>query len=93
MHLNSIGCPECRKAYHEKLKAYLAPKLSGLCKTCQERYERNPLRILDCKEDAQKLSDAPAMLERITKEDCEGFIRENLAPEKLAMSIIEPERS
>ena len=71
--INSIGCPECRKAYHEKLKAYLAPKLSGLCKTCQERYERNPLRILDCKEDAQKLSDAPAMLDNLCPECAQHF--------------------
>lgn len=69
LSINSIGCPECRKAYHEKLCAYLQPKLSTLCKTCQERFERNPLRILDCKEDADKLTDAPAMLDNLC-EDC-----------------------
>lgn len=69
LSINSIGCPECRKAYHEKLRAYLQPKLSTLCKTCQERFERNPLRILDCKEDADKLTDAPAMLDNLC-EDC-----------------------
>lgn len=69
LSINSIGCPECRKAYHEKLRAYLQPKLSSLCKTCQERFERNPLRILDCKEDADKLTDAPAMLDNLC-EDC-----------------------
>lgn len=67
--INSIGCPECRKAYLEKLRIYLAPKLDSLCKTCQERYERNPLRILDCKEDADKLTDAPAMLDNLCP-DC-----------------------
>ena len=69
--INSIGCPECRKAYHAKLKAYLEPKLATLCKTCQERYERNPLRILDCKEDTDKLTDAPAMLDNLCP-DCEA---------------------
>lgn len=69
LSINSIGCPECRKDYHEKLRAYLQPKLSTLCKTCQERFERNPLRILDCKEDADKLTDAPAMLDNLC-EDC-----------------------
>ena len=69
LNINSIGCPECRKAYHEKLRAYLEPKLSTLCKTCQERFERNPLRILDCKEDADKLTDAPAMLDNLCP-DC-----------------------
>ena len=73
LNINSIGCPTCRKAYHEKLKAYLEPKLGCLCKTCQERFERNPLRILDCKEDADKLSDAPAMLDNLCPECAEHF--------------------
>ena len=67
--INSIGCPECRKAYHEKLKAYLEPKLGSLCKTCNERFDRNPMRILDCKEDSEKLADAPAMLDNLCP-DC-----------------------
>ncbi len=67
--INSIGCPSCRKAYLDKLRDYLAPKLPTLCKTCQERFERNPMRILDCKEDAPKLADAPAMLDNLC-EDC-----------------------
>ena len=67
--INSIGCPTCRKAYHEKLTAYLEPRLSTLCKTCQERFGRNPLRILDCKEDSAKLTDAPAMLDNLC-DDC-----------------------
>ncbi len=71
LNINSIGCPNCRKAYLEKLRAYLAPKLPTLCKTCQERFERNPMRILDCKEDADKLTDAPAMLDNLC-EDCAG---------------------
>ena len=71
LNINSIGCPNCRAAYLEKLKAYLEPKLPTLCKTCQERFERNPMRILDCKEDAPKLMDAPAMLDNLC-EDCAG---------------------
>ncbi len=71
LNINSIGCPNCRAAYLEKLKAYLEPKLPTLCKTCQERFERNPMRILDCKEDAPKLTDAPAMLDNLC-EDCAG---------------------
>lgn len=73
--INSIGCPECRKAYHEKLKAYLAPKMDKMCKTCNERFERNPLRILDCKEDQDKLADAPAMLENLCPECAEHFAK------------------
>ncbi|NLN19911.1 MAG: histidine--tRNA ligase [Firmicutes bacterium] len=49
VHINSIGCEVCRPAYKDALRAYLQPKLDGLCRTCFERYEKNPLRILDCK--------------------------------------------
>lgn len=73
LKINSIGCPNCRKAYLEKLRAYLEPKLAGLCKTCQERFDRNPLRILDCKEDAAKLADAPSMLDNLCAECSEHF--------------------
>ena len=69
LNINSIGCPNCRKAYLDKLRDYLRPMLPNLCKTCQERFERNPMRILDCKEDAPKLTDAPAMLDNLC-EDC-----------------------
>lgn len=48
--INSVGCPECRPVYRERLKEYFAPRMDKLCKTCQNRFERNPLRILDCKE-------------------------------------------
>ena len=69
LRINSIGCPTCRRTYLDKLREYLRPKLAGLCKTCQERFERNPMRILDCKEDAAKLTDAPAMLDNLC-DDC-----------------------
>ena len=73
LNVNSIGCPACRAAYLEKLKDYLAPKLPTLCKTCQERFERNPMRILDCKEDADRLTDAPAMLDNLCDECAAHF--------------------
>jgi len=73
LNINSIGCPACRAAYLEKLRDYLAPKLPNLCKTCQERFDRNPMRILDCKEDADKLTDAPAMLDNLCEECSEHF--------------------
>ena len=49
LHLNSLGCPECRKAYREALRNYLKPRYADLCETCRGRYETNPLRIMDCK--------------------------------------------
>ncbi len=49
VHLNSVGCPNCRPQHKEELQAFLQPRLEELCPTCQGRYEKNPLRILDCK--------------------------------------------
>lgn len=48
-HINSIGTKESRVIYNEKLKEYFRPNLDKLCKTCNERFEKNPMRILDCK--------------------------------------------
>jgi len=73
LNINSIGCPKCRAAYLEKLREYLRPKLPTLCATCRERFERNPMRILDCKEDAPKLTDAPAMLDNLCEECAAHF--------------------
>ena len=89
LNINSIGCPTCRKAYLEKLRSYLAPKLDTLCKTCQERYERNPMRVLDCKEDSPKLADAPAMLDNLCGECSAHFekLREYLSAMGIGYSI------
>jgi len=50
IELNSIGCPRCRKSYREKLSLHLQPNLRELCNNCRTRFERNFLRIFDCKE-------------------------------------------
>lgn len=49
LQLNSIGCPECRKEYHNALKEYFSANRDKLCDTCLSRLDRNPMRILDCK--------------------------------------------
>lgn len=53
-NINSIGCPECRPKYSAALREYLKDNLDNLCETCKTRYEQNPLRILDCKEEKCK---------------------------------------
>ncbi|MEA3508758.1 MAG: histidine--tRNA ligase [Synergistota bacterium] len=50
--VNSVGCPVCRPVHRKALQDYLRPKLDELCPTCQGRFDRNPLRILDCKNPA-----------------------------------------
>ena len=49
LYLNSIGCKMCRPKYLESLKGYYSAHLSGLCSDCKTRFEKNPLRLLDCK--------------------------------------------
>ena len=49
VELNSLGCTKCRETFKTKLKAVLKPYLSQMCPDCQSRYEKNPLRLLDCK--------------------------------------------
>ncbi|MBQ4518168.1 MAG: histidine--tRNA ligase [Clostridia bacterium] len=73
LEINSIGCPTCRKAYNEKLKEFFKPHLGELCETCRQRYEKNPLRILDCKQQSCKdiYNSAPILLDNICP-DCES---------------------
>ena len=70
VHINSIGCPACRPRYHETLKNYLGERIRDMCETCQERFQKNPLRILDCKEEKCKaiVKDAPLILDCLCDE-------------------------
>ena len=47
--INSLGCPKCRQEYKEKIKDVLRPYLDELCEDCKKKKEKNPLRMLDCK--------------------------------------------
>lgn len=71
LQLNSVGCPKCRPVYREKLQDFLRDKVKDLCPDCQSRFERNPMRILDCKnEKCTTLSQgAPEMADCLC-EDC-----------------------
>ena len=71
LHINSIGCPTCRKNYHKALREYFSPSKTCLCGTCQERLEKNPMRLLDCKVESCKeiAKDAPLILDYLC-EDC-----------------------
>lgn len=82
LHLNSIGCPDCRPAYVEKLKAELQSVREALCRSCQDRYECNTLRILDCKREAcrELTKGAPTILDSLCGGCAEHFrqVREHL---------------
>ncbi|MDO5033516.1 MAG: histidine--tRNA ligase [Eubacteriales bacterium] len=67
LQINSIGCPDCRPAYLDQLRDYLRPRLGELCEDCQKRFETNPMRILDCKQESCQAvtKDAPAPLDAL----------------------------
>ena len=77
VHINSIGCPSCRPQYHEKLQAFLKESFDDLCDNCKDRFDRNPLRALDCKETGCKriVRDAPVMLDMLCAECDAHFSR------------------
>lgn len=71
LRINSVGCPECRAKYRQALKDFIKPRYDELCGTCKDRYERNPMRILDCKSEICQgiVKDAPRMLDYLC-DDC-----------------------
>ncbi len=75
LYINSIGCKECRPKYHAKLKEYFEERKENLCKDCLERLEKNPLRLLDCKEEKCKAinKDAPITIENLCDECNDHF--------------------
>ena len=72
LNINSIGCPTCRKAYNDALREYLQKNYEELCETCKTRFEKNPMRIIDCKERSCKaiVKEVPLILDHICGE-CE----------------------
>ncbi len=70
LQINSIGCPVCRENYRKVLRAFLEPMYEQLCETCKDRYDRNPMRILDCKSpaDQELVKGAPVMLDYLCDE-------------------------
>ena len=77
LYINSIGCKACRAEYNKALKAFFAPHVESLCYDCKTRYEKNPLRLLDCKEENCKKINAaaPSMLDYLC-EDCKAHFEE-----------------
>ena len=73
--INSLGDTESRDNYRAALKEYFAPHIHELCPDCQDRFERNPLRILDCKFDAgnEIITNAPKTLDYLNAESKERF--------------------
>ena len=75
LNINSMGCKECRAEYNKALKEFYKDKIENMCPTCRERYEKNPLRIIDCKEEnCKKINEnAPAITDYLCGECSEHF--------------------
>ena len=77
LNINSIGCAKCRADYNAALKEYLKSDLDDMCPVCRERYDKNPLRILDCKEESCKkiCENAPKIIDYLC-DDCKEHFSE-----------------
>ena len=75
LKINSIGCPNCRAEYRKALQDFLRPNLDKFCDTCRSRFDRNPMRILDCKspECKELVKGAPVMLDYLDEECRKDF--------------------
>ena len=75
LHINSIGCPECRPNYRQALVDYFSQHENELCDTCKERLKTNPLRVLDCKSPicSEIAKDAPNTIDYLCAECHDHF--------------------
>lgn len=91
LFINSIGCPNCRPKFQQALKDYYSAHYEELCPTCQDRLERNPMRILDCKEEhCHELAErAPIVLDYLCDECQEHFaeLQERLQAMGIAFEV------
>lgn len=70
LYINSIGCPDCRPQYLENLREYLNENREELCDDCKNRIDKNPLRVLDCKNDScqEVIKNAPKIIDHLCEE-------------------------
>ena len=75
LEINSVGCPTCRETYRRALQDFLRHHYDELCDTCKNRFDKNPMRILDCKsqEDQDLVKDAPNMIDYLCDECASSF--------------------
>ena len=75
LHISSVGCRNCRPVHRTALQDFLRPKFDCLCDTCKSRFDKNPMRILDCKspQDKELVKGAPMMLDYLCDDCREDF--------------------
>ena len=88
LRINSVGCPKCRKKYGVNLRKFLSQRLPYLCKTCNERFNTNPMRIIDCKEEkCRKAVEGIPLMMHYLCDECEQHF-ENLKEHLKGMGIV-----
>ncbi|GIP39243.1 histidine--tRNA ligase 2 [Paenibacillus sp. J31TS4] len=89
VEVNSVGTPEVRANFRESLLAFLRPMKETLCRDCQERMERNPLRVLDCKVDQDKFDGAPSLLDHLDEACSKHFqaVQDYLSAMEIPFSV------
>jgi len=77
LHINSLGCRQCRPGYRERLQAYLGERVADLCPDCRRRLTLNPLRSFDCKVERcrEVIADAPLLIDSICTDCADHFRR------------------
>ena len=75
LRINSVGCPHCRKKHREALREFLKPKYDQLCDICKDRFDRNPMRIIDCKSPVchELVQGAPMMIDYMCDDCADAF--------------------
>lgn len=91
LRINSVGCPECRKKHRAALREFLTPKYDQLCDTCKTRFDKNPMRILDCKSPVcqELVQGAPMMLDYLCDDCKDSFqqLQDNLTAMEIPFTV------
>lgn len=92
--LNSVGCPKCRPVYRKALQEFLTGRFDELCDTCKNRFDRNPLRILDCKSPICKkiTENAPVVMEHLCGECKDQFEQLRLGLDRIGAIVMHDNR-
>ena len=90
LEINSVGCPRCRQEYRRQLQEALKERVPKLCSDCAERYEKNPLRILDCKNEKcrELVQDVPLLTNTLCAECADHFAQVRQALDALGQDYV-----
>jgi histidyl-tRNA synthetase len=94
LQINSLGCPQCRPDYHKALKHFLKERLNQLCENCKRRFNTNPLRVLDCKEEDCRTAtqEAPVSVDHLCQDCLSHFLEVKTSLNRLKIPFSVNER-